>query len=105
MGSRVIASRLVCDVVRMGFLLDRQYAPYSKWLGSRFARLPSAAELSPILNEALLAEDWRACQDRLAAYLVLARHQLADGVGGPFEPLYQDSLIRTHRPNRAFRSR
>jgi hypothetical protein len=88
MGSRVIASRLVRDVVRMGFLLDRQYAPYSKWLGSAFARLPRAAELSPILNEALLAQDWRERQDKLvAAYLVLARRQLADGVGGIFEPI------------------
>jgi hypothetical protein len=88
MGSRVIASRLVRDVVRMGFLLDRQYAPYSKWLGGAFARLPSAAALSPILNEALLAEDWRARQDKLAAaYLVLARRQLANGVGRTFEPI------------------
>jgi hypothetical protein len=87
MGSRVIASRLVRDVVRMGFLLDRQFAPYSKWLGSAFAKLPSAAELSPILNKVLLAEDWRTRQDKLAAaYLVLARRQLADGVGGTFEP-------------------
>jgi hypothetical protein len=87
MGSRMIASRLVRDVVRMGFLLDRQYAPYSKWLGSSFARLPSAAELSPILNAALLAEDWRARQDKLAAaYLALARRQVADGVGRAFEP-------------------
>jgi hypothetical protein len=88
MGSRVIASRLVRDVVRMGFLLDRRYAPYSKWLGSAFARLPIAAELSPILNEALLAGDWRSRQDKLAAaYLILARRQIADHVGGAFEPI------------------
>jgi hypothetical protein len=87
MGSRVIASRLVRDAMRMGFLLDRRYAPYPKWLGSAFARLPSAVELTPILNAALLAEDWRTRQDKLAAaYLVLARRQLADGVGGTFEP-------------------
>lgn len=45
MGSRVIAGRLVRDVVRMGFLQDRQYVPYSKSLGGAFAKLPSAAEL------------------------------------------------------------
>jgi hypothetical protein len=89
--------------VRMGFLLDRQYAPYSKWLGSAFARLPIAAELSPILNEALLAEDWRARQDKLAAaYLALARRQLGDGVGEAFEPVVgpynRCSMIRTHGP-------
>ena len=88
LGSRVIASRLVRDVMRLGFLLDRRYAPYAKWLGSAFVRLPIAAELAAILNEALLAEDWRARQDKLAAaYLVLARRQLADGVGGTFEPI------------------
>jgi hypothetical protein len=74
--------------VPTAILLDRQYAPYSKWLGAAFARLPSAVALSPILNEALLVEDWRIRQDKLAAaYLVLARRQLADGVGGTFEPV------------------
>ncbi|WDR02265.1 DUF4037 domain-containing protein [Devosia algicola] len=40
LGSRVIAARLVRDVMRMGFLLERRYAPYSKWLGSSFAESP-----------------------------------------------------------------
>jgi hypothetical protein len=87
LGSRVIAGRLARDVMRMAFLLSRRYAPYSKWFGSAFATLPLAGELSPLLNDALLAGQW---QDRgnalAAAYLALARHQRAAGIGGDFEP-------------------
>ena len=60
LGSRVIAARLVRDAMRMAFLIERRYAPYPKWFGSGFARLPCAAELAPIL-------DARAGRRRLAA--------------------------------------
>ncbi|GGE08223.1 hypothetical protein GCM10008012_58830 [Rhizobium anhuiense] len=60
LGSRVIAARLVRDVMRMGFLLERRYAPYSKWLGSGFARLPIAEALSPHLKRALHSNAWTA---------------------------------------------
>jgi hypothetical protein len=33
-GSRLVAARLARDVVRLGFLLERRYAPYPKWLGT-----------------------------------------------------------------------
>ena len=42
LGSRVIAARLVRDAMRMAFLIERRYAPYPKWFGSGFARLPCA---------------------------------------------------------------
>jgi hypothetical protein len=88
LGSRVIAGRLVRDVMRMAFLLERRYAPYSKWFGSAFARLPLAASLAPSLNTALHAEHWQERGEALAdAYLVLAKRQLADGVGDRFEPV------------------
>ena len=88
LGSRVIAGRLVRDVMRMGFLLSRRYAPYPKWFGSAFARLPLAASLSPLLQRALLADGWQERGEALAsAYLALARHQLAEGIGGRFEPV------------------
>ena len=88
LGSRVIAARLVRDVMRLGFLLERRYAPYSKWFGSAFARLPIAATLSPFLERALGAADWRERGEALAAaYLALATRQRADGVGNAFEPV------------------
>ena len=81
LGSRVVAARLVRDVMHMAFLLERRYAPYSKWLGSGFARLPIAASLAPHLAQALCASHWTERQDALAsAYLELAHRQNAMGV-------------------------
>lgn len=88
LGSRVIAARLARDVMRMGFLLERRYAPYPKWFGSAFARLPIARSLAPLLDRALAADDWPARGEALAeAYLVLAQRQIADGIGGECEPV------------------
>ncbi|MGR9506740.1 DUF4037 domain-containing protein [Rhizobium leguminosarum] len=88
LGSRVVAGRLVRDIMRMGFLLERRYAPYAKWFGSAFGRLPLAETLSPLLQRVLLAEGWQERGEALAsAYLALARRQLADGIGGKFEPV------------------
>ncbi|WP_370011055.1 DUF4037 domain-containing protein [Nocardiopsis sp. LDBS0036] len=56
LGSRVVAARVVRDLMRLALLLERRYPPYSKWLGSAFARLPGAAELTPLLERALDAD-------------------------------------------------
>jgi hypothetical protein len=54
-GSRIVAARQVREVMRQAFLLQRTYAPYSKWFGTAFAQLPCARELAPPLNHALNA--------------------------------------------------
>lgn len=78
LGSRVVAGRLVRDVMGMAFLLERRYAPYAKWFGSGFAQLPMAAALTPHLAAALGAEHWQPRGEALAeAYLVLAQTQRA----------------------------
>jgi len=88
LGSRVVAARLVRDVMRMGFLLDRRYAPYAKWFGSAFARLAIAHDLAPHLDRALSAGAWPQRGEALAAaYLVLAKRLQADGLLGETEPL------------------
>lgn len=53
LGSRIVAARLARDLMRLGFLLERRYAPYAKWLGSAFARLDAAHEVRPALERAL----------------------------------------------------
>lgn len=87
LGSRIIAARLVRDVMRMAFLLERRYAPYPKWFGSGFALLPIAERLSPQLNRAMRANDWQARGEALAsAYLELAHTQNGLGIA-TFEPV------------------
>lgn len=74
-GSRIIAARLARDLMRLCLLIDRRYAPYSKWLGSAFSRLEIAATLGPRIEEALGAATFPAREEALIqAFLVAARH-------------------------------
>ena len=88
LGSKVIAARLVRDAMRMGFLIEGRYAPYPKWFGAAFAQLPCAPDLTPLLERALAASDWKTREARLAeAYLTLANLHKARGLPGAFEPV------------------
>jgi Domain of unknown function (DUF4037) len=81
LGSRVVASRLVRDVMRLAFLLERRYAPYTKWLGSAFAHLDSAVVLQSPLLDVLSAASYDAREDALVAVVEeLARLHNAAGV-------------------------
>lgn len=75
-GSGLIAARLVRDLMRLCFLMEKQYPPYAKWFGTAFARLADAKELMPLLRGVLLATTWSERQDFLVpAYeIVAARH-------------------------------
>lgn len=59
LGSAILAARLVRDQVRLAFLLERRWAPYSKWLGRAFADLTIAPRLTRPLAAALAAGRWR----------------------------------------------
>jgi hypothetical protein len=53
LGSRIIASEIVRDLMTLCFLMEKRYAPYSKWFGKAFSELEIENELSPILNNIL----------------------------------------------------
>jgi len=73
-GSAVIAWRLVRDVMRLAFLMERTYPPYAKWFGTAFAQLQCASTLQPVLGEIQSASSW-AERD---AVLALAYRRLAE---------------------------
>lgn len=84
LGSALIGSRLVRDVMRLAFLMERQYAPYPKWFGTAFARLNCAPALTPYLHAAQLAKSWQERERHLcAAYEHLARMHNAAGLTEP----------------------
>jgi hypothetical protein len=58
LGSAVVTARLARDLMRLCLLMGRRYPPYSKWLGTAFARLPGAAALAPSLTAAVAATRW-----------------------------------------------
>ena len=74
LGSRLMASRLVYYLMKLCFLMERQYAPYKKWFGTAFAQLQCAATLQPILNAVFGAPDWKQREEHLSrAYTVVAQ--------------------------------
>jgi hypothetical protein len=82
----LIAARQVKNLMKLCFLMERKFAPYSKWFGTAFNQLACAQELSPIFLQALQAQEWRARQEFLAkAYEIVARMHNALGITIPLE--------------------
>lgn len=87
LGSRIVAGRMVRDLMRLCFLIERRYAPYSKWLGTAFAHLNCASELAPILRSAMDAANFSQRQSHLsAAYEAVARMHNHLAVTAPLDP-------------------
>jgi hypothetical protein len=83
-GSALIAARLVRDVMRLCFLMERRYAPYIKWFGTAFARLDCAADLMPTFTGVLQGKSWQERQTHLTvAYEHVARMHNALGITDP----------------------
>jgi hypothetical protein len=76
LGSVIVTARLARDLMRLCLLMEQRYPPYSKWLGTAFARLPGPAGLGASLAGAISAGDWRTREQHLCqAYeAVAARH-------------------------------
>ncbi len=84
LGSALIGSRLVRDVMRLAFAMERQYAPYPKWFGTAFSRLACAPELTPHLLAAQTAATWQGRERHLIpAYEALARMHNRLGLTDP----------------------
>jgi hypothetical protein len=78
LGSQVVAARLVREIMKLAFLMERQYAPYSKWLGTAFSELKIGSTLTPVLQDVLLAKKWKTRERKLAqAYSIVARRHNA----------------------------
>lgn len=84
LGSMLIAARQVKNLMKLCFLMERRYAPYSKWFGTAFYQLDCAKELQPVLLQVLHAPGWNARQGFLAqAYEAVARMHNALGITIP----------------------
>jgi len=74
LGSRIIAAHQVKRLMRLCFLMERQYAPYTKWFATAFSKLACAPELAPIFRDVLLSEAWTEREGHLSqAFRVIAR--------------------------------
>jgi hypothetical protein len=95
LGSRLVAGRLARDLIRLCFLLERRYAPYSKWLGSAFAQLDASTTVGPALERAL---DARTYKDRerplVEAYEAIAVRHNRLGLTDPVDPTVRSFYSR-----------
>jgi hypothetical protein len=74
LGSQLIAARLIQKLMKLCFLMERRYAPYSKWFGKAFVQLSSAEQLVPIFERVLSAQSWKQREAHLSsAYQVIAQ--------------------------------
>ena len=104
LGAAVIAGRIVRSIMLLGFLMERRYAPYPKWLGSAFARLDCAADLRPPLLAAQRARDFRERQRHLcAAYAALNAMHNALRLTAPIQPALLEFHGRGFRVSQAWR--
>ena len=80
-GSRIISARLIYNIIRLCCLMERQYAPYSKWLGTAFSKLECADSIAPLFNKVLDSQNWKQREESFSAiYLQLGRMHNALGV-------------------------
>jgi hypothetical protein len=81
LGSQLIAARMVGEIMRLCFLMEQQYTPYSKWFGTAFQRLSCAPQLSPVFQRVLDSKTWWEREISLSeAYRVVMKRHNALGL-------------------------
>lgn len=104
LGSKILTARLIQRLMRICFLMEKTYAPYSKWFGTAFTKLASAKKLTPIFNEALAAQTWKDREKLLSqAYMEVAILHNKLEVTKPIEtavtPFYNRPYLIIHARN------
>lgn len=91
LGVRLLAAKLIYDLMKLCFLMEKQYVPYIKWFGTAFQNLKLAMKLTPCFEQILNAENWQQIEAHLTkAYLQVMSAHNALGITPPIEPeVYQ----------------
>lgn len=72
-GSKLIASRIIEKIMNLCFLMEKEYAPYSKWFGTAFKKLKLAETFLPLIEQITDAKKWKDREKYLSkAYELLA---------------------------------
>jgi hypothetical protein len=98
LGSRLVAETLVRDLMRLCFLMERRYAPYTKWFGTAFSRLDAAPVHTPSLQGVLRSSTWQERERHLCAAYEAVAHM--HNVLGITQPLAEHVSFFHDRPFR-----
>ncbi len=58
LGLQILVTNQIAKLMKLCFLLEKRYAPYSKWFGTAFSKLNCGPILLPIFREVLTEKDW-----------------------------------------------
>lgn len=107
-GSRIICARMTERLMRLCFLYENRYTPYSKWFGTAFANLPVNPQIGEEIRLALSADDISQREEHLvkAQILVVGLHNekgitpAVSAAPGPYfgrdiQVIYADRIAET----------
>ncbi|NHJ46564.1 MAG: DUF4037 domain-containing protein [Asgard group archaeon] len=57
-GSHILSVNQLSKLMKLCFLMERKYAPYSKWFTLAFSKLKSASKLVPIIKKIISSNNW-----------------------------------------------
>ncbi len=81
LGLRLQAGKVVQHLMRLAYMVSRQYAPYKKWFGTLFRGLPVAPALEPVLMDLFQEADWQQVEENIcAAASILLQQQNRLGI-------------------------
>jgi hypothetical protein len=97
LGSKLITSSLVNELMRLCFLFEKTYFPYSKWFGTAFSRLKCAGELTPIFTQVLNSSNCQEHESILSkAYVIVGNLHNSLGITKPVESSISDYFGRPY---------
>lgn len=66
LGSHLLGTRIITDLMNLAFLMEKQYAPYRKWFGTAFQNLKLSQNLNPCFQAVLESVDWKTREAHLS---------------------------------------
>lgn len=66
LGSHMILSRLIRDIMALCYMQEKTYIPYNKWFGKGFQQLNCSQELEPLLLKTVQASSFEEKEDYLS---------------------------------------
>lgn len=98
---RLVTAQLVQDLMRVGFLIEKQCTPYIKWFGSAFQKLKIAEILSPLLKAMLEISHWEERETYLgqACGVLIDQHNLLEitpPIKKEISPFYERPFLVPH---------
>lgn len=98
LGSQLITGRLVRSIMKLCFLMEKQYPPYSKWFGTAFKALKCSKNFQPLLTRLFRTTDlWKRNDLLNQAYEKLGRMHDKLKITKPLKLKAKDNYQRDYK--------